>query len=66
MTDFLPENVFRESCKAKGSSTIPNKSPSAAAEKRNIEKQRDNKAQERRAVQSMQQEILSLTKFKII
>ena len=65
MTDFLPENVFRESCKAKGSSTIPNKSPSAAAEKHNIEKQRyDSKAQEMRAVQSMQLEILSLTKFK--
>ena len=66
MTDFLPENVFRESCKAKGSSTIPNKSPSAAAEKRNIEKQRrDNKAHEMRAARSFQLKILSSTKFQI-
>ena len=66
MTDFLPENVFRESCKAKDSSTIPNKSPSAAAEKRNIEKQRrDNKAHEMCAARSFQLKILSSTKFQI-
>ena len=65
MTDFLPENVFRESCKAKGSSNISNKSTSAAAEKRNIERQRDNKAHEMRAARSFQLRILSSTKFQI-
>ena len=49
-TASLPETVLRESCKPKGSSTttskIPQKSPSAAADRCNKERQRYNNTNE--------------------
>ena len=64
-TASLPENCFRESCNAKGSSSTPKKELSASAVKGNAEKERFNNTNEIR-VRSLQYGILMSTKIQSV